>query len=58
MAIAFQMFKKNLNKDYIKKGLTSDFEQNFKKQHPFWDAFVQYKFSRIARSKQDGTKRI
>ena len=58
MAIAFQMFKKNLNKDYIKKGLTSHFEQNFKKQHPFWDAFVQYKFSRIARSKQDGTKRI
>jgi hypothetical protein len=22
------------------KGLTSDFEKNYKKQHPFWDEFV------------------
>ena len=40
MPISFQMFKKNLNKDYIKKGRLPDFEKNFKKQHPFWDAFV------------------
>src|SRR6185369_14975921 len=31
MAIAFQMFKKNFNKDYVKKGLTPDFEKDFKK---------------------------
>jgi hypothetical protein len=45
MAIAFQMFKKNLNKDYVKKGLTPVFENNYKKQRPFWDEFVQYKLS-------------
>ena len=45
MAISFQMFKKNLNKDYIKKGCVPDFEKHFKKQRPFWDAFVQYKLS-------------
>jgi hypothetical protein len=46
MAIAFQTFKKNLNKDYVKKGLEPDFEKNFKKQRPFWDEFVQYKLSK------------
>ena len=45
MAIAFQMLKKNLNKDYVKKGLTLDFEKDFKNQRPYWDAFVQYKSS-------------
>ena len=40
MSIAFQTFKKNLNKDYIKRGLTPDFEKDFKNQHPYWDAFV------------------
>ena len=40
MAISFQTFKKNLNKDYIKKGRVPDFKKHFKKQCPFWDAFV------------------
>ena len=40
MAISFQTFKKKLNKDYIEKGRVPDFEKHFKKQHPFWDAFV------------------
>ena len=34
-----------MNKNYIRKSLTPEFEQIFKKQHPFWDAFVQYKLS-------------
>ncbi|RLM69144.1 hypothetical protein C2845_PM17G13160 [Panicum miliaceum] len=33
MAISFQTFKKNLNKDYVKKGLTPDFEKDIKNQH-------------------------
>ena len=45
MAIVFQMFKKNLNKNYVKKGLTPDFEKDFKNQRLCWDAFVQYKSS-------------
>ena len=35
MAIAFHTFKKNLNKDYVKKGLTPDFEKDFKNQRPY-----------------------
>ena len=42
VAIAFQTFKKKLNKDYVKKGLTPDFEKNFKNQRPYWEPFVQY----------------
>jgi hypothetical protein len=45
MAISLQTFKKNLNKDYIKKGLVPDFEKHFQKQCSYWDAFVQYKLS-------------
>jgi len=62
MAIAFQTFKKNLNKDYVKKGLTPDFEKDFKKQRPYWDAFVQYKSSedseqRTAQAKENASKK-
>jgi len=35
IAIAFQTFKKNLNKDYIGKGLTPKFEKDFKNQRPY-----------------------
>ena len=34
-----------MNKDYVKKGLTPDFEKDFKNERPYWDAFVQYKSS-------------
>ena len=50
MAIAFQIFKRKLSKDYVKKNLTPDFEQNFKNQRLFWDAFVQYKLFEDTRS--------
>jgi hypothetical protein len=33
-----------LNKDYIKKSLTPDFEKNFRRA--FWDEFMQYKLSK------------
>ena len=63
MAISFQTFKKNLNKDYIKKGRVPDFEKHFKKQRPFWDAFVQYKLSeasekRTAQARENASKKI
>ena len=62
MAIAFQTSKKILNKDYIKKGLTPNFEKDFKNQRPYWDAFVQYKLSedsdkRIAQARENASKK-
>ena len=50
-AIALQSYKKRLNRDYIKKGVTPDFSK-----HPnlrdHWDSFVQYKQSQDS---QDAT---
>ena len=62
MAIAFHTFKKNLNKDFIKKGLMPDFEKHFQKRHPYWDAFMKYKLSEdsekmTAQAKENATKR-
>ena len=62
MAITFQTFKKNLNKDYVKKGLTPDFEKNFKNQCPYWVAFVQYESSedsekKTAQAKENASKK-
>jgi len=45
MAIAFQTFKKNLKKEFIKKGTTPDFETKYQKLCPHWDAFVRYTLS-------------
>ena len=62
MAIAFQTFKKKLNNDYVKKGLTPDFEKDFKNQRPYWEAFVQYKSSedsekKTAQAKENASKK-
>ena len=62
MAISLQTFKKNLNKDYIKKGLVPDFEKHFKRQYPFWDAFVQYRLpedseKRTTQAKENASKK-
>jgi hypothetical protein len=52
-AIAFQSYKKCLNKDYIKKGLAPDFtKKGLAKLRDHWYAFVQYKQS------QEATKMI
>jgi len=50
------MFKKNMNKYYIRKGLTPNFEKDFKNQCPYWDAFVQYKLSEDSEMKTTQTK--
>ena len=44
-AIAFQSYKKRLNRDFIKKGLTPDFNKH-QNLRDHWDSFVQYKESR------------
>ena len=51
-----------MNKDYIKNGLTPDFEKDFKNQRPYWDAFVQYKLfkdseKRTAQAKENASKK-
>ena len=51
-----------MNKDYIKNGLTPDFEKDFKNQRPYWDAFVQYKLSedsekRTTQAKENASKK-
>lgn len=43
-AIAFQSFKKRLNKDFVKKGTTPDFtKKGYAKLRDHWDSFVHYK---------------
>ena len=49
MAIAFQTYKKNLHKDFIKKGIEPDLENKFQKLAPYWEAFKQYKLSKDAK---------
>jgi hypothetical protein len=56
MAIAFQMFKKKLNKDYVKKGLTPNFDENLKSNILFGMHSYSTSCPRIVRSEQDGTK--
>ena len=58
MAIAFRTFKKNLNKDYIKKGLTPDFEKDFKNNVLIGMHLCSTNRSRTANSEQHKPKRM
>nr|TKW31313.1 hypothetical protein SEVIR_2G097300v2 [Setaria viridis] len=49
MEIAFQTYKKNLHKDFIKKGIEPDLENKFQKLAPYWDEFKKYKLSEDAK---------
>jgi hypothetical protein len=48
MAIAFGMYKKNLYKDFIKKGIEPDFVNKYQMLAPYWENFKQYKLSEDA----------
>ena len=43
MAEQLQTFKKNLTKNYIKKGKMPEFTADLAKQKDHWNAFVAYK---------------
>ena len=47
MAEQLQTFKKNLTKNYIKKGKTPQFTGDLAKQKDHWNAFVAYKSSEL-----------
>ena len=47
MCHAWKNFKTKLNKNYVKKNLTPDFD-DYPKLKPFWDDFVEYKKSEEA----------
>jgi hypothetical protein len=46
-----------MNTDYVKKGLTPNFEEHLKKQHPYWDAFMQYKLSEDSQERRRRNKK-
>src|SRR6266540_6282540 len=48
MAQLFRKFKSILNKDYVQKCLTLDFEHEFQNQQALWDDFVAFKRSEDA----------
>ena len=59
MAPMFQVYKKRLYQDYIKKNMTPDFNSpNYAKLRPFWDNFVRFKMSEEAQERVRKTKRM
>ena len=63
MAEQLQTFKKNLTKNYIKKGKTPEFTGELEKQKPLWDAFVEYKSSelgiqKVVKGKKNNSKKV
>ena len=63
MAEQLLTFKKNLTKNYIKKGKTPEFTGELEKQKPLWDAFVEYKSSelgiqKVVKAKNNALKKV
>ena len=54
----FRKFKSELNKYYVQKGLTTDFEHEFQNQRAFWDDFVAFKRSESATKASEANKAI
>ena len=63
MAEQLQTFKKNLTKNYIKKGKTPEFTGDLAKQKDHWNAFVAYKSSELGirnveKAKENASKKV
>jgi len=63
MAEQLQTFKKNLTKNYIKKGKTPEFTGELAKQKDKWNAFVAYKSSELGignveKAKENASKKV
>ena len=63
MAEQFQTFKKNLTKNYIKKGKMSEFTGDLAKKKDHWNAFVAYKSSELGirnveKAKENASKKV
>ena len=63
MAEQLQTFKKNLTKNYIKKGKTPEFTGDLAKQKDHWNAFVAYKSSELGiqnveKAKKNASKKV
>ena len=63
MAEQVQTFKKNLTKNYIKKGKTPEFIGDLAKQEDHWNAFVAYKSSEfgirnVQMAKENASKKV
>ena len=63
MAKQFQIFKKKLTNNYIKKRKTPEFTGDLAKQKDHWDAFVAYKSSELGihmveKAKENTSKKV
>ena len=63
MAEQLQTFKKNLTKNYIKKGKMPEFTRDLAKQKDHWNAFVAFKSSELGirnvqKTKENASKKV
>ena len=63
MAEQLQTFKKNLTKNYIKKGKMPEFAGDLAKQKDHWNAFVAYKslelgIRNVEKAKENNSKKV